>query len=591
MEILNPSRTELSVAHEQLKHAYEGRAIDLNKSISLTLASLEEFERMTDEEGIAKAKNQLGLFYSIQGEFDLGMKLSQQALAYFQSIESKRGQAEAKNNIGSIYYKTDNYHKGLILLLESLHLYRELEDFDMQARVLKSTGTIYEFFNDREKAIESYQKSIEASLKINALDTASNAYNPLSGIYLNQGEFDLAMSTIETSIRLKKQTRDIRGLGFALYGRGKIFSALKQYEAALVDFSSSEKILTDAKDKLGMGMVYNKTGIVHSALRNYDAARSYFEKAIAISEKYNVQFILFKAYFNLYELAKIEGNTIGALDYLEKYLSHKESVVNKEAYNIIKSYDAVAKIEKLEQSVKAQLEKSEIIENKNAELDSFFYRVSHDLKGPISTLLGLHQLAKMDIKDEQALQLFEMYHSQALRMNNIVMGLIHLTEVNNAEKLNIRIDFVKLVDDCIDSCRYLPHFAVTIVKKEIQEFEFYSEWAIINTILQNLIENSIKYCRNYDNPFVKITCTAHEDKVFIVVEDNGQGIPESHLKNIFNMFYRANDNITGSGLGLYILKRAVERLRGTIDVESVLHQGSRFKITLPNNIQSIANAD
>ena len=583
MEILNPSRTDRSTAHEQLKHAYAHRAVDLNKSISLTLLSLQEFECMADQEGIAMAKNQLGLFYSIQGEFDRGLELSQQALSYFESVGSKRGQAEAKNNIGSIYYKTDNYHKGLLYLLESLQLYKELDDFDMQARVLKSTGTIYEFFNDQKKAIESYQKSIEASLKINALDTASNAYNPLSGIYLNQGEIDLAMSTIETSIRLKKQTNDIRGLGFALYGRGKIFAARKEYDAALIDFNSSEKILTDAKDKLGMGMVYNKTGIIHSVLGNFDKARAYFEKAIGISEEFNVQFILFKAYYNLYELAKKEGNTAGAINYLEKYLAHKEGVINNETYNVIKSYDALAKIEKLEQSVKSQREKSEIIENKNAELDSFFYRVSHDLKGPISTLLGLHQVAKMEIKDEQALRLFDMHHSQALRMNNIVMGLIHLTEVNNAEKHKTRIDFTKLVDDCINSCRYLPHFAETTVKKEIESFEFYSEWPIVNTILQNLIENSIKYCRNYDNPFVKIICRPYEDNVIITVEDNGQGIPENHLKNIFNMFYRANDNIHGSGLGLYILKRAVERLQGTIQVDSVLHQGSTFKIILPIN--------
>ena len=570
-------------AHEQLNHAYINRAIDLNRSISLSLSSLKEFELINDQDGIAKAQNQLGLFYSIQGEFDHGMELSQLALAYFESTGSKRGQAEAKNNIGSIYYKTDKYHQGLLFLLESLQLYRELDDLDMQARVLKSTGTIYEFFNDREKAIESYQKSIEASLKINALATASNAYNPLSGIYLNQGKFELAMSTIETSIDLKKETNDIRGLGFALYGRGKIFSALKKFTAALEDFKESEKIFTEAKDKLGLGMVYNKAGIAHVALGNFTTAREFFEKAIGISEKFNVQFILFKAYFNLYELAKKEGNTSDALNYLEKYLTHKEGVINNETYSIIKSYDALAKIEKLEQSMKTQFEKSEIIENKNAELDSFFYRVSHDLKGPISTLLGLHQLVKMGIKDEQALQLFEMHHSQALRMNNIVMGLINLTEVNNTVKVNKPINFSQLIDECVDSCRYLPHFASVKVKKDLQDFEFYSEWAIINTILQNLIENSFKYCRPVNDPFVRIECSTHGDKVFIIVEDNGQGIPETHLKNIFNMFYRANNNTHGSGLGLYILKRAVERLRGSIEVESVLNQGSIFKITLPIN--------
>ena len=581
METLNQANTELHHAHEKLATAYQERAVDLNKSILLTLESLTVFEGLSQPEGVAQAENQLGLFYSIQGEFDRAMELSKRALTYFESIQSKRGQAEAKNNIGSIFYKTDNYHKGLLFLLESLQLYVELEDYNMQARVLKSTGTIYEFFNDTEKAIESYQRSIEASLKINSLDTASNAYNPLSGIYLNQGNEQLAMSTIQTSIRLKKQTNDVRGLGFALYGRGKIFLKTNEFDKALADFNIAEKILTEAKDKLGMGMVYNKTGIVHSALGNFAKARQYFERAIAMSEEFNVQFILFKAYFNLYELAKKEGDTFNALIYLEKYLEHKETVINKEAYNIIKSYDAIARIEKLEQLAKAQKEKNEIIENKNAELDSFFYRVSHDLKGPISSLLGLNQLIKMDVKESKALEFFDMYHSQVVRMNNIIMGLIHLTEVNNAEKLKTNIDFNKLIDECVQSCRYLPHFASIRIHKEIMDFQYHSEWAIINTILQNLIENAVKYCRINEGPFVTITCFAKGDKVFIMVEDNGQGIPESHLKNIFNMFYRANDKVQGSGLGLYILKRAVERLKGSIEVSSIMNQGSTFKISLP----------
>lgn len=580
MEAIN-LQSFAKTARQELLTAYQARAIDLNKSVSHTLKALESFESIHDAEGIALAQNQLALFYSIQGEFDRAMELSRQALAYFESVESKRGQADAKNNIGSIYYKTDKYHQGLLYLLESLKLYSELGDNDMQARVLKSMGTIYEFFNDREKAIDSFQKSIEASLKINALDTASNAYNPLSGIYLNMGEYDLAMQTIETSIRLKKQTNDIRGLGFALYGRGKIFSALKLYEKALADFSSAEEIMINANDKVGMGMVYNKTGKVYVALGDHTKAKSCFENAIALSEKFNVQFVLFKAYFNLYELAKTEGNTASALTYLEKYLSKKEAVVNNETYSIIKSYDALSKIEKLEQSVKTQQEKSEIIENKNAELDSFFYRVSHDLKGPISTLLGLNQLVKLEIKDNYAVKLFGMYHEQALRMNNIVIDLIHLTEVNNTEKLNTTINFDKLIGECINSCRYLPHFDVITIHKEVDKFEFHSEWAIINTILQNLIENSIKYCRVYDHPFVRIKCAAIENKIIIQVEDNGQGIPEDHLKNIFNMFYRANDTIDGSGLGLYILKRSVERLHGTVEVQSELNQGSLFKVTLP----------
>ncbi|HEY5824397.1 MAG TPA: ATP-binding protein, partial [Cyclobacteriaceae bacterium] len=127
----------------------------------------------------------------------------------------------------------------------------------------------------------------------------------------------------------------------------------------------------------------------------------------------------------------------------------------------------------------------------------------------------------------------------------------------------------------------LDQSSKVIVKKEIQQIEYHSEWAIINTIVQNLIENAIKYSRKEIEPFVDIKIFTEQDQLIIHVEDNGQGIPEKNVGLIFDMFYRANNKVQGSGLGLYILKRAVERLQGTIDVKSTLHIGSVFKVRLP----------
>lgn len=572
---------DLIVADKLLAEAYTIRTADLNKSIELTQAALEKFTILQNEEGIARSKNQLGLFYSIHGKFDIGLELSKEALQFFEAHKSIRGQAEAKYNIGSIYYKTDNCHQGLLYLLDCLQFYRQLNDYDKQALTLKSIGAIYEFFNDTEKAIESYQQSIDASLKINALSTASNAYNPLSGIYLKQGFIELALETIENSIAIKIQTQDIRGLGFALYGRGKIFSKTNQFQKAIADFNKAEEILTTAGDTLGMGMVYNKRGIAHMNFGEHETAKTYFLKAIHISEKFNIRFILFKGYFNLYGLAKKEGDATQALGYLEKYLDHKETVINSKAHVIIKSYDALSKVQTLEHEARTHKEKNEIIERKNAELDSFFYRVSHDLKGPISSLLGLYGVVEIDIKDAPSLQLFKMYHSQVTRMNNIVMGLINLTEINNTEKLKTKIDFSKLIEECIESCHYLSNSSAVKINKEIQPFIFNSEWAIINTILQNLIENAIKYSKPSPDAHINIKVSASNNEVMVVVEDNGQGIPLVHQNNIFNMFYRANDNTKGSGLGLYILKRAVERLNGVVELKSIHNIGSSFTITLP----------
>jgi signal transduction histidine kinase len=222
-----------------------------------------------------------------------------------------------------------------------------------------------------------------------------------------------------------------------------------------------------------------------------------------------------------------------------------------------------------------------IIEDKNAELDAFFYRISHDLKGPISSMLGLSMLAKMEIKDEHALAYMDKQHSQIERLNHIITSLINLTQLNHADLQRQRIDFESMIDDCIDSLRGLSNFDELTFREIVQPgLEFYSEWALLNAIFQNLIENAIKYARRND-PYVQIKVFEEPPCLVIEVEDNGQGIPDEYQGRIFEMFFRATQNASGTGLGLYILKRSVDRLKGSVDFKSSIGAGSLFTVKLP----------
>ncbi len=572
---------ENSDIDESLEKAYSQRGYDIHGSIELTEQALSDSRHSNYEKGKAKAENQLSLFYLVQGNFDKARKFAESALIYFEKHNDLKGVADVQYNLGSIYYRTDNYHKGLLLLLDCLKTYQLLDDFHNQARVLKSIGTIYEYFGDYDNASESYEKCIDISRRINEPNLESNAYNPLSGIYLKRNQIEKAFEIIQSSIAIKNETQDLRGLAFALYGRGKVYLRKKEFENSILDFKKVLDLMLDSNDRLGQGMIYNKLGIVYFEIGDFVLSRKYLQEAVAMSQQFNISFILFKTYRHLYELSKAEGKTEEALAYLEMSINLQGTVITNETYKIIKSYDAILKIEALEHETLLQKERNDIIEKKNEELDSFFYRVSHDLKGPISSLLGLHSLVQFDIKDKPALKLFDMYNAQVVRMNNIIMGLINLTEIKNTEELKSKIDFEKLVDECVHSSHYLDQSSRVIIKKDIEIFEFISEWAIINTILQNLIENAIKYSKKENESFVDIKISVDRQGIVIRVEDNGQGIAEQHQGSIFDMFFRANDKTQGSGLGLYILKRAVERLHGSIDVKSTLHIGSIFTVKLP----------
>jgi two-component system, sensor histidine kinase and response regulator len=238
--------------------------------------------------------------------------------------------------------------------------------------------------------------------------------------------------------------------------------------------------------------------------------------------------------------------------------------------------------EELHSTLETNKQQTKIIENKNAELDAFFYRISHDLKGPISSLLGLAFLAKREVKDEQALEYINRQHHQVERLSNIITGLINLTKLSHEDLQREKIDFDKMIDGCIASFNGLDNFENMTFRKEIQPgIEFYSEWTLLNAILQNLIENAIKYSGN-NSPYVSICVRYEYDWLMIEVEDNGQGIPREHQHKIFEMFYRATQSANGTGLGLYIMKRSVDRLKGTIDIKSEVGIGSTFTVKLPS---------
>jgi signal transduction histidine kinase len=572
-----------------LDQAYISRGKDIHGSIQLANQALQHCDNSQYHAGKAKAENLLGLFYLVKGEFETARTFSESALAYFTTHQNLKGIADANYNIGSIHYRTNDYHRGLQVMLDCLKTYRSINDFHNQARVLIPIGTIYEYFGDYKHASEAYLQCIQISKEIKDLNLESNAYNPLSGIYIKQNEIDRAFELIQKSISIKTTTGDKRGLAFAHYTRGKGHLRRKEFQNALNDFDVALTITVDACDRLGQGMVLNKMGSTHFEMNDLQQARLCFLNAEEVAVQFNITFVLARAHHNLYLVAKAQNQPVEALAYLEQSIKMKDAVVNKETFNIIKSYDALLKIETLEHETRLQKQKNAIIEQKNAELDSFFYRVSHDLKGPISSLLGLHNLVQSEVSDKASLRFFDLFHGQVTRMNNIIMGLINLTEIKNTKELKAPIDFDKLVDECVQSCHYLDRSALVVVNKQIEPVEFHSEWAIINTILQNLIENAIKYSRKDTTPTVNIFIRVEGDVLVIKVEDNGQGIPAKHLDFIFDMFYRANDKVQGSGLGLYILRRAVERLQGSINVDSQFNIGSVFTVTLPLTDQFAAS--
>lgn len=568
-----------------LDKAYETRVNDLNTSIKLSNEALDISKEIEDKHYTAKCLSQLSLFHMIVGDFDLSINIAEEAIEYFKELDDERGIADAKYTIAGALYKTDNFNLGLSYLTDCLTTYRKVDDYHNQARVEKSIGTIYEYFGDQKSAIQSYKAAIESGEKANDLNLQSNAFNPLSGIYLNEGRVDEALELIKKSMEWKEKTQDTRGFAFALYGRGKIYTKTQKYKEAEKDLLDSIEIHEEMGEKLGQAMSYHKLGALYIQMERYDDAEEILIKTLAYSNKSNIILIKFKANWLLHQIAKLRGDYVSALKYLTQYVEEKESVINEKTAKVIESYEVLNKMQTLERKANAQKDKADIVEKKNIELDSFFYRISHDLKGPITAMMSLNYLAQQDVEDQKAKTYFTEYHNQANRINNILDELMKLTKLVYGSEARQQIDFKKITEECINSFHHIPTFAQIAFKTEIDEnIEYKAEWALVNTIVQNLIENGIKYARLEENvPEIGVTIRDSTGQIQITVSDNGIGMSEDAQSKIFKMFYRANRKIEGTGLGLHILNRAIEKLNGKVELTSELGSGSTFKVFLPKN--------
>ena len=244
------------------------------------------------------------------------------------------------------------------------------------------------------------------------------------------------------------------------------------------------------------------------------------------------------------------------------------------AHDITQQKESEMKIRKSEEQLHIAL----------SELNTFIYRASHDLKGPLSSIVGLTSLASQEIKDEVSKKYVDMIRESTTRLSGILHSLIETMKVREGTPAPELIDFHVMVSDILKHFRYVDGFDKIQVRVEVNAKNlFYSFHSIINSILQNLIENAIKY-HNYAlaYPFISISVFDHENGVKIVVEDNGHGMSEEVQRHIFEMYYRGNEDSKGSGLGLYIVNTAIKRLNGTIGVSSKENNGTKFTVIIPS---------
>jgi signal transduction histidine kinase len=227
-------------------------------------------------------------------------------------------------------------------------------------------------------------------------------------------------------------------------------------------------------------------------------------------------------------------------------------------------------------------ERTKELSKRNSELDNFVYSVSHDLRAPIASVLGLIHLANTDKDKAMTKTYLDKIYSSALQQDNFIKEILDQSRNSRLEVKNDEIQFEELIDETFNQLKFATATGTAVEKiVDIHQSEpFHSDRWRLKVILNNLISNSIRY-RNGRDPVIKINVNVINQKAQFEIEDNGRGIAKEHLGNVYRMFYRATDDGAGSGLGLYIVKETVDKLKGSISIESEEGHGTTVKMEIP----------
>lgn len=228
---------------------------------------------------------------------------------------------------------------------------------------------------------------------------------------------------------------------------------------------------------------------------------------------------------------------------------------------------------------------SELI-NRNFELDSFVYRASHDLKAPLNSIMGLIGIIREEKEVDTILSYIAMMDKSVKKLDDFIKQLTQFSQDTRLKSVRQPVQFGEFVEEIVQDLRYMENAERVDFKINIdQKVEFHTDPIRLGIVFNNLISNAIKYQDSKKpNPSLEVNIVSDSGRAVCDFIDNGLGIDKEHLEKVFDLFFRASVQATGSGLGLYITHNAIQKMGGEVRVDSEPGVGTTFTLTIPNQV-------
>lgn len=229
------------------------------------------------------------------------------------------------------------------------------------------------------------------------------------------------------------------------------------------------------------------------------------------------------------------------------------------------------------------VENTDLLMKTNAELDRFVYSTSHDLRAPLTSVMGLINITEKSHEPQEVSKYLAMMRDRVLSLDLFIRDITDYSRNNRLAVKREKVYLRALIDEVWENLKFSPEAETIDFRNDIPEQLFiHVDRSRLQVVLGNLMSNAMRYQdTKKNNPFIVIEHYISGNILCIKVADNGQGIPEEYHTKVFDMFFRASEKSRGSGLGLYIVKEAMVKLSGSIHLDSTPSVGTTFTIRLP----------
>ncbi len=589
----------------------------VDESIEVYQDVLEIAQRNNYDELVKFLLNNLGLAYLNRGVYDKSLEYHFKSLVVREAFGDQSEVSITLNNIGLVYYNLKDFELADNYFQRSLKIKEEIKDnYDLD-RLLINIGLCYvklQRFQDAINIIDRAFKLCEGECNDAIL---KEGFCGLGEANFELKNIDLANSSFEKSLLIARRQNDKQFIVQNLNNITRIFIERKQWENAIQNLNEANDIATNTEFVSVLIDIYKLYSSIYDSLADYKSASLYRGKYIQLKDSiYSADLIknLAKVQTNFEERenkATIAANeevikrqerlnfaigVITVLAILLVFVLFRSNLVKRRVNSALSDAKATIEAQNRELSrLNKDLEKTVSVRTKelqisnaslkrvNAELDNFIYKTSHDIRGPLASLKGMCNVAIMDVQDEIALGYLKKLDITADRLNSILTRLLIINQINHSTPGKEPIDFDTIVNDVIlleKKKGVPPRF---LIHADIQErITFFSDKELIRLILENLIDNAIKFHNDSDriDPFVRISITKKDARVEILVVDNGIGISETDTDKIFQMFSRASERSETGGLGLYLTRSAAEKLGGSVQIGTTPDGFTEFRVML-----------